>query len=158
MTETVYRIPGAPFMALLGDFHNGDPEPVINSLTKRRPAIICVAGDLVYARTPEAGLLVEEQINVLPLLRGCVDVAPTFMSLGNHESILCDDDITLIRKTGVTVVDNEWVNWCGIRIGGLTSHYVSDRRAFRTTHPSADRYPTDRDDSWANKKSLTSAD
>ena len=117
MTETVYRVPGAPYMALLGDYHNSDPEPVISSLRKRTPSIICLAGDLVYARAPETGLLIEEQNNVLPLLKSCVEIAPTFMSLGNHESILCDEDISLLRKTGVTVLDNEWANWNGIHIG-----------------------------------------
>lgn len=139
--------------SLLYPHHNcANPEPVISSLRKRIPSIICVAGDLVYARAPETGLLVEAQEKVLPLLRGCVDIAPTFMSLGNHESFLCDEDISLIRKTGVTVLDNGWSSWNGIHIGGLTSHYVLDRRAFRAAHPSADRYPTVRDDSWENKK------
>ena len=135
MVETFYRINGAPSVALIGDFHNGDPTPIIASLTRRRPSLICIPGDLVYWYIPETELFTESQQNVLPLLSACVSLAPTFLSPGNHESILYDEDWALIRSTGVTVLDNAWtritVDGKEIAVGGLTSHRVINRRAFR---------------------------
>ena len=140
MIETFYSVPGAPKLALLGDFHNGDPAPILASLRARRPGFICICGDVVYGKAPDEGLVVDDQKNVLPLLSGCVSIAPTFLSLGNHESILCEDDWERIRATGVTVLDNEWKRHGELVIGGLTSHYVLDSRAYRAAHPSPDPY------------------
>lgn len=149
MIETAYHLEGAPFLALLGDFHNGEVTPILCSLERHSPSLICIAGDLVYARAPEAGLIVETQNNILPLLRGCTAIAPTFLSLGNHESILCEDDSALIRSTGTIVLDNEWHRQGEFWMGGLTSHYVLNRRAFRAAHPSTERYPIhQRDPEW----------
>lgn len=137
MIETYYNVPGSPHLALLGDFHNGEMEPIVSSLRKNRPSLICIAGDLVYARVPEEGLIVDAQSNVLPFLNSCVSIAPTFLSLGNHESVLTTADWKAIADTGVEILDNCWKQWNGIWIGGLTSHYVLERRA---TTP-MDQYP-----------------
>lgn len=137
MVETCYTLPGAPRLALLGDFHNGDPAPVIASLRARRPEIIAIAGDLVYGTPPKTAAAVEEQRNVLPLLERCVAVAPTFFSLGNHEYILASRDLELIRAVGVTVLDNRWMPWRSWTLGGLTSHYVLDERAYCKAYPDA---------------------
>lgn len=162
MVETIYHVSAIAAtgpadrklsFALLTDFHNGDPEPVLRSLDKHRPDFICIAGDLVRGRRPEGEQLLDEQKNILPFLRGCLGIAPTFMSLGNHEIILCDEDIGLIKETGVTLLDNEWVQWNGLAIGGLTSHQVLDHRAFRKAHPSRERYPRyEHDRQWVKRK------
>lgn len=91
----------------------------------------------------------ETQENVLPFLSGCASLAPTFMSLGNHELYLDDEDNEEIEKTGVTVLDNEWrttqLNKRTVVIGGLTSGYVTDYRAFRANTDSCSRYPRQED-------------
>lgn len=50
--------------------------------------------------------------------------APVFLSLGNHEPHLTDNDLSLLRRTGITLLDNSDVTaeLCGreIRIGGLS--------------------------------------
>ena len=140
-------------LALLTDFHNGEPKPVLHSLEKQRPDFICIAGDLVRGRAPEGDRLFDEQKNVLPFLHGCLNTAPTFMSLGNHENVLSDEDVEIIKGTGVILLDNEWIQWNGLAIGGLTSHQVLDHRAFREAHPSNERYPHYRHDpEWITKK------
>jgi hypothetical protein len=63
------------------------------------------------------------------------------MSLGNHEWMVDGTDIKEIKRTGVTVLDNEWVAKDGLVIGGLTSGYVTDYRTFRATQPAEPRYP-----------------
>ncbi len=124
MKETTYAVHGCPVkIALLADFHNGSGELVLLSLRKRKPELICVCGDVVYGSKPLA-----EQKNVLPLLRGCVEIAPTFLSLGNHEQGLTSREIREIRRTGTIVLDNKRREMNGIVIGGLTSGHVMRRR------------------------------
>lgn len=76
-------------------------------------------------------------------MKSCTEIAPTFISLGNHEWILADEDISAMVSTGVHVLDNRWVeyqiNGHRILIGGLTSVFVDNYREFRNTQKS--RYP-----------------
>lgn len=142
MVETVYRIPGAPRLALLADLHGRDPAPVLSSLTTHRPSLICLAGDIVYGTWPEDNVSpLVSQPNVLPFFRACAAIAPTFFSLGNHEQMLDQADLAAIADTGVVVLDNEWREWNGLVIGGLTSGYVTDYRRYKTELGRVERYP-----------------
>lgn len=134
MKETVYRIPGGIScrIALLSDLHNRPYSAVLRSLRRRRPDLIAVTGDLLVGYRPKDNqLIVKSQEKVLPFLRACVAIAPTYVSLGNHEWVVCEEDLDLIRSTGVTLLDNSWVAGDGIAIGGLTSGFVVDYRKFR---------------------------
>ena len=127
MVETVYRIPGFPRLALLSDLHGHDPKPVLASVRNHAPSLICITGDILYGSHPEGDRSpLDTQEHVLPFLTGCAAIAPTFLSLGNHEWMLDNADIQEIEKTGVTVLDNRWVEHDGVMIGGLTSGYVTD--------------------------------
>ena len=142
MVETIYKIAGSPRLALLADLHGRDPAPVLSSLAAHRPSLICVVGDILYGSHPEGDVSpLVSQTNVLPFLRGCAAVAPTFLSLGNHEWMLDEADLERIAVTGVVVLDNCWVERDGLVIGGLTSGYVTDYRGFRATQDRAERYP-----------------
>ena len=81
----------------------------------------------------------------MPFLSGCAAIAPTFMSLGNHEWMVDEKDLAAITATGVTVLDNAWrsitVDGKEVILAGLTSGYVTDYRAFRTIQPAEPRYP-----------------
>lgn len=59
--------------------------------------------------------------------------------------MLDQEDLAAISSTGVTVLDNSWVDTVTggktVIIGGLTSGYVTDYRAFRATQDSLERYP-----------------
>jgi len=64
------------------------------------------------------------------------------MSLGNHEQMLDDADLAAIAATGVTVLDNSWVEKDGLVIAGLTSGYVTDyRKAVEGIRSPQNRYP-----------------
>ena len=134
MRETVYRIP-APVkkrIALVTDLHNRPYKKVIRSLRRRRPDLIAVAGDLMEGYKDKKGLLfANSNAYVLPFLRACVSIAPTYVSLGNHEQIVCEEDLKLLRATGAVVLDNGWVEADGLLIGGLTSAFVTEYRAYR---------------------------
>ena len=129
-------------IALLSDLHNTDPTTVVSSLQRREPQIIAITGDILYGSRPEGDQSpLSSQLNVLPFLRECSTLAPTFLSLGNHEWMLDQEDIETISSTGVVVLDNSWVEKDGLVIAGLTSGYVTDYRRFRATQPSELRYP-----------------
>ena len=150
MVETTYRIPNAPRLALLADLHGRDPAPVLSSLAAHRPSLICLAGDFIYGSHPvDDRSPLETQENVLPFFRACADLAPSFLSLGNHEQMLDDADLDLISSTGVVVLDNDYqtitVDGREVVIAGLTSGYVTDYRRFKATQGGAERYPKKED-------------
>ena len=109
-------------------------------MSDRRPAIICIAGDVVFGDPPKDGrLLIQTQKLALPFLRACCALAPTFLSLGNHEKAVCEDDLQRIRDTGCILLDNSWTTYNGMVLGGLTSHLVLDFRRLR--EKKHERYP-----------------
>ena len=137
MIETVYQVPGFPTglrLCLLADFHNKPNQFIIDSLKRNRPDLICIAGDAFYSTHPLAN-----QVYVLPLLEACVSIAPTFLSLGNHEHAITELEIKQIENTGTVVLDNTWIKHDGLVIGGLSSGYVTAYRAWRATHPNAEK-------------------
>ena len=135
MVETVYQVPGIPAkLCLLADFHNKPNQYVIESLRRNRPNLILIAGDVFYSTYP-----LVNQVYVPPFLEGCAKIAPTFLSLGNHEQAIIPAEIKKIEGTGVRVLDNTWIEKDGIVIGGLTSGYVTAYRAWRAAHPDAEK-------------------
>ena len=140
MTETIYHLPVPATVALLADLHDRPYFSIIQSLSDHRPAIICIAGDVVFGDPPKDGrLLIQTQEYVLPFLRACCSLAPTFLSLGNHELALCEEDLQRIRDTGCLLLDNSWTTYNGMVLGGLTSHLVLDFRRLR--EKKHERYP-----------------
>ncbi len=147
MHESFYTISDCPVsIALLSDLHNADPTPVLRSLQLHSPAIICVTGDVLYGSRPEGDVSpLVSQANILPFLRSCASFAPTFLSLGNHEWMLDQEDLITLGETGVTVLDNTFTTLTidneKIAIAGLTSGYVTDYRRFREEYGGSVRYP-----------------
>ncbi len=145
MQERFYSLPGpAPCrIALLADLHNRPCEEALASLRARRPALICVAGDFVHGFIPRgdpAVAKVEDSAQVLPFLRACAALAPCFVSLGNHEWMLDEGDLALVRETGVTLLDNAWTRHGAFVIGGLSSGRVKAYREYRAAVPGEARY------------------
>ena len=142
MLESFYRLPGPERLrvALVCDLHGRSPDAVLASLRARKPELICIAGDFVHGVIPRAGLKLEELPSVPALFRACAALAPTFVSLGNHEWLLAPEDLALIRETGVTLLDNAWTRCGPLLIGGLSSAYVRGYRSFRTRQ--GGRYPS----------------
>ena len=86
------------------------------------------------ARRPYA---VEQIQYALRLLAACSKIAPTYVSLGNHEWMLTERELRFIeRSTGVRILDNCWVRRGNLVIGGLTSAVVSEYRYY-LKHPEA---------------------
>lgn len=141
MTETTYRLSTPVRMALLSDSHNRNMLPALHSLEKHHPQMIMIAGDFVFGDTPSNPnlLKMEESTNAMALLNGCSSIAPTFVSLGNHEWMLNSADLYLIRSTGAVLLDNEWTTMDGVIIGGLSSatKHQKDCEATTELYPSS---------------------
>lgn len=114
-------------LALLADLHNKPYQSIIQSLETHQPDLIAIPGDLVSGGAPKNGLTkVESAKNVLPFLEACTRIAPTYLSLGNHEWMFTAKDLALIQATGTVLLDNDWVKRGPLYIGGLTSGLVTD--------------------------------
>ena len=135
MQNSFYHIPGLPVsIALLADLHEKD----YSFLSDLYPVdLIAVAGDVLYGSAPEDGSSAAER--VIPFLSACAAKAPTFLSPGNHEWMLDQEDLAMIEKCGVAVLDNRWVSGNGICIGGLSSGIYTDYQRFRAQKE--ERYP-----------------
>lgn len=125
-------------IAVLSDFHNGDHEAVLAMLSEDVPDAIAIPGDLVLGYFPgDNNLVIDRCAGILTLLKGCSEIAPSFMSVGNHECLLCDEEYDIIRGTGTIVLDNEWTEWkipgrsSKVLLGGLTSAHAISYRNFR---------------------------
>ena len=130
MNETNYKMKGCPApIAFLADTHDTAPGPILASLRSRPPALIVHTGDFLHGWKQQPGVHMEDCHNAMELLRSCAEIAPTFISIGNHESFLSGNDIELIRSTGVTLLNNSYVT-LEIKgkmavIGGLSSGYYT---------------------------------
>lgn len=152
MRETVYKMTGSVDinLALLSDTHNTDPKPILASLQKHQPQLIAITGDLWVCYKPQGDeLTIHEQKNVISLVSGCTDIAPTYISLGNHEWMVGSEEIALLESTGAVVMDNTFLSHTCIGdqevlIAGLTSsiatYYQQLRETCRETGTDIGRY------------------
>ena len=154
MKEQFYLIP-AEFgftIAVVADIHARDGSEVIRSLKEQKPDLITIPGDFVQKKRPQVNgkildiPIVAFQKNVMPFLDCCADIAPTFISLGNHEAVLDEEDLALVKSTGVIVLDNTFQRIGDVVIGGLTAGHVLNYREYKaswiSTYGRTERYPS----------------
>lgn len=130
MQETIYHLNTPVSIGLVADLHERPHEAILSSLRSHKPDIIAIPGDLFHGNTPSTGVRIESS-PVLPFLTACAQIAPTFCSLGNHECILHPDDLALLRSSGITLLENSFVSFGNIVIGGLTSARFLECQAIR---------------------------
>lgn len=111
-------------IAIISDIHGRFNNKITENLKQNKPDIIAITGDLVDEKKPMNSEL-------LSILSKLTVIAPTYMSLGNHDYVLNDFDIKAIRKIGIRVLDNDWI-CCGknIILGGFTSAFVLKCRKY----------------------------
>ena len=104
-------------LAVCPDFHDGDFEPL-------RPALkgvdaILIVGDLVDRHAKRTN----GYDNALRFLQDAPDIAHTFYAIGNHERKFkrLEEYWPHVEKSRVTVLDDCFVAFGGIVIGGLSS-------------------------------------
>lgn len=102
-------------IAVVADLHNGRWQEIFAEIKKNGCDIIVIPGDLTEGmRACENGLA---------FLRAASSFAPTFYSIGNHEIGSRELYLPLARETGAVVLDNAYVRWHDINIGGLTTGF-----------------------------------
>ena len=142
VTVTRYTLP-APLsrpvtVALATDLHGRDGDGVVREIGREGADLIAVAGD-VAGKSDQGrnGPL----SNSVSFLRNCSAIAPTFLSLGNHEADLSPAELDALLGSGATVLDNSFVRTGELTVGGLTSGYFNERpgrRLRETPAPDAD--------------------
>ena len=142
-------------LALIADLHERRADDLFELLKSAKPDLIAIAGDTLERNTGEdlarrrkkdpiriavftAAYYVDHTIrfitrnknyadteNAYRFLRGAADVAPVFMSLGNHEEELTDEDYALIDNNKITLLDNTdktvAINNQKLHIGGVST-------------------------------------
>ena len=149
-------------VALLSDLHDQPCPGLLDSLRTNRPDIICITGDFILGLHPDSRkaqkrmrtgpadkkcrtrrMYAVEQIQYsLRIMAACAKLAPTFVSLGNHDWMFTNRELHFIEKTGVTLLDNSWVRVGSLVVGGLTSAVVTEYRYYLTHPELAERTPS----------------
>lgn len=118
-------------LAVASDLHNSTYDDILPLLREARPDAILAPGDTLGALCAQSApggelterYLAEAQHNDIGLafLREAVAVAPTYISVGNHEVSVSDESRRRIAATGATLLDDSYVRLGDITLGGLTT-------------------------------------
>ncbi len=106
-------------IALVADLHGKPYKTVIDSLVDYQPDYIAIVGDVVNCDNDDYPY---------EFFKKSVEITTTFLSLGNHERKITDDQISRINSIGVIVLDNTWVVKGPLVFGGMTSAFVTEWR------------------------------
>ncbi|MBQ6262741.1 MAG: metallophosphoesterase family protein [Clostridia bacterium] len=115
LTTAFYKvkapIPSPVRFSFVSDLHCFPNGPVIEAIKKGAPDAVLVCGDFVHSeKTKKVGLC---------FLGEAAEIFPTFVSLGNHENkanVARSD----VENTGAVLLDDAFVPFGGVLIGGLT--------------------------------------
>ncbi len=127
ITHLSCKAPVSLRLAVTGDLHGADPAPILEQLRQLRPDGIMLTGDILEGPPSKKHLWKgklrwDQKYEIgMNFMRGCVEIAPTFFTGGNHEASLRQKDIDAIGALRVTTLLDEWVYWKGLWLGGLSS-------------------------------------
>lgn len=117
------RIDAPLRFAVISDLHSGPFDDVLEEI--RRCDAVLMPGDLVDRHRNDNTL-------ALRFLREAPDAAPVFYSIGNHELKFKRREwyMQQVAQSRVTLLDNDFVRFRGICIGGLSSTRKEPDTAF----------------------------
>ena len=151
--DSGYRLKKPIRIAHVSDMHERSCDDILVLLTAECPDLICVTGDTFerydnrpqynFDHRPFKRLIINtihygnclltklepqskkaDRENVERFLRAAVRLAPVYMSLGNHEQKLTDEDYRFLDETGITLLDNAdipvEVNGFRFTLGGMS--------------------------------------
>lgn len=121
--------------AIISDLHNSDVTEAIEILKSAHPNFILAPGDIFESLDGDAKKAGE---NGFLLLSAAAKIAPTFVSLGNHElggahswlprpkkeldkPLISEENRKLINESGAILLENEYMLLDSLAIGGLSS-------------------------------------
>ncbi len=113
--------------AFVADTHDCPYEKIIEEIRNKKADLIFLTGDIIYQHTDNA----ERGFKMLPEL---ASLAPTFMSLGNHEGNAVKKVRKLCEESGVTLLENDFTEFEGMKIGGLTTGWIIDDEGINRSH------------------------
>lgn len=123
-----YSVQGLPVkILLLSDWHNSNL-CISETIQELHPDVILIPGDLANAEQDNLDSVTE-------LLELAVSVAPTYVSLGNHEleyeERTGEDIAAIFEKTGAVVLDKKYmdieIDNKSIRVGGIYGYCLPER-------------------------------
>lgn len=130
----------------LSDLHNSsfgkDNEILVAAVKKQNPDIILITGDLVNDKEPTVTSIASK------LIIDLIDIAPVYISYGNHEDSLEKskevDIYSLYTEAGATVLKDEYIDvnirQQKIRLGGIYGYCLPDIYAQETYRESESDY------------------
>ena len=114
--EVKAPVPASVRFAFVSDLHCFPNEPIIDAIRAGDPRAVLVCGDFTHdEKTKEVGL---------DFLGKAAELYPTFVSFGNHEKTakVTPSDV---EKRGAVPLDDSFVPFGGVTIGGLTPRHRS---------------------------------
>jgi len=144
---TEYKIKNEKFkkshtFALISDLHGSPAGDAIEILSRVSLDVILASGD-IFERLD--GTRDSENEAGFELLAAAAKIAPTFYSFGNHELggnrswmpkkqtekkefVISENNAERLKNTGVTLLDDSYVTFDGLAIGGLRSGAINEGR------------------------------
>lgn len=110
---------------IISDVHNSNcVDDICEIINHEIPDYIFLVGDIfsgMHYKNAELKVPFLMQTNAKKLIDCCVKCSPTYMSLGNHEYRMTDEeiDILLFRK-GIYVLENSFLRCGDLLLGGLS--------------------------------------
>ena len=122
-------------LAFISDLHSRPYDAILDGIRKEKLDIILVGVDVIH----DGDHIAEG----LSFLRAAAAIAPTFCSLGNHELKVADRVRDRMIATGAVLLDDDFVTFGGLVIGGLTSGFANTKqgRFKETPKPNMDWLP-----------------
>lgn len=130
--------------AVIADFHSSYrggmkeyEKKALRLIERANPDIILSPGD-VFNHADNRSVKDTNNISGLRLLLECAKTAPVYLSVGNHEHGISAENREILDKGNVTVLDNEWIRYRSIVIGGFSSGFLYDKPYYKGKQPVPD--------------------
>ena len=103
--------------AFIADTHDRPYKKIIDRIRARNVDLILCTGDIIYGHDDTVK-------RSFAMFKELLLIAPVFMSLGNHEGDAVKKVRDFCKESGVTLLENDYTEFEGIKIGGLTSGLI----------------------------------
>lgn len=113
--------------AVVADIHDEKYDKVLSSIRENNVDLIFITGDIFNGHR-------KTSVRSFQMLKDFEAITPTFMSLGNHETVGYNEVKAAAKEAGIELLEDRSIRFKGLNIGGLTSGYVFEREYLRQNH------------------------
>ena len=123
------NVPSDLKFVFVSDLHGYENSPILEEIKNQAPDGVLIPGDVIHGD--------DNYKRGIEFLSLCGKEYKTFMSLGNHETKFSGDIVGLIKETGITLLENTYTEFKGIKIGGISTGYAQGVKQgrFKKTPP-----------------------